>query len=722
MDNLKKILPTLLLGVAIFLVVKSCQSGGDKNDASSSATLAKQLDSQYPIQLEKYDINGKLIPTPKTAETLGSLDPKSGYKIKVDLTSEQAGIRSIKLTDYFQTIEDKQLFNKTGKNFAEYQKLAAKDPKTYKGNYNLISTVERKHQTVYTLGTKNVSVNFIGDKNPPKYNLLLNWQQGSKGNWERSLIYNRNWKFVNKISDKELQAVTYELPFNVLGSKKVEENGKQVEKTVKYPLLLRKTYTLRKDSYNVEVKLELINKTSFPVAFNLVQEATAGLLPESDISDKRIVAYGYLDDDKAKVDKEYDQSDLDDDDTKFDNWKKLGSSDSSSKPGMWIGETNKFFGAMVYLKPEGIDNSAEGSALVASKYDADFCIQAIRGNNNKPSWQTGIKLNEIKLPAATAENPAPSKTFTFEMFAGPKTRELLGADDALYKNLGYLDTLNTSSCFMRIPFLTRGLMWLLNFLGKLTTNYGIAIMILVGLVRLLLHPLAKRGQINMALAQKKMAALGPKIEKIKEKYKDNQQMASMEQMKLTREAGVFKGQLMGCLPMLLQMPIWISLFSGLSSEVTLRHASFLPFWITDLSAPDALASWGADLWLIGPSFNLLPILLGIAMYYQSKLNPSMNAAGQTPEQQQQQKMMKILMPVMMLFFFYKMPSGLTLYIMSSTIIGAIEQKRIRKYIKEHQEILEKEEAEKGVVVAAPGKASRDARPKKAKGANWYKKP
>jgi YidC/Oxa1 family membrane protein insertase len=116
--------------------------------------------------------------------------------------------------------------------------------------------------------------------------------------------------------------------------------------------------------------------------------------------------------------------------------------------------------------------------------------------------------------------------------------------------------------------------------------------------------------------------------------------------------------------------------------------------------------------LIGNSFNLLPILLVVAMYLQSKFNPAMGGqtATMTAEQQQQQKMMKIMMPLMMLLFFYNAPSGLTLYIMSSTTIGLIEQHVIRKHIREQEEL----EKQTETVVDAGGRGPRGNRPKKPK--------
>jgi membrane protein insertase Oxa1/YidC/SpoIIIJ len=125
--------------------------------------------------------------------------------------------------------------------------------------------------------------------------------------------------------------------------------------------------------------------------------------------------------------------------------------------------------------------------------------------------------------------------------------------------------------------------------------------------------------------------------------------------------------------------------------------------------------------MTGPisSFNLLPLLLTVAMFLQAKLNPQMGAAGTAPtkEQETQQKMMKVMMPAMMLLIFYNAASGLTLYIMTSTFAGVIEQIVIRKHIEQRKAA----EAAETTTVRVPGKAPRDTRPKKPKGPMFFKK-
>ena len=327
-----------------------------------------------------------------------------------------------------------------------------------------------------------------------------------------------------------------------------------------------------------------------------------------------------------------------------------------------------------------------------------------------------MKISEITLAPVKDENS--QMTIEMDVFIGPKERRLF-RENPLYNKLHYIDTVASGGCgWCTADWLRNWLMWLLTlFATKLFFgNYGLAIILLVLVVRVILHPLTKKGQISMANMQKNMAKLQPKIAKLKEKYANDKQALSAETMKLYKEHGNPMTGMLGCLPMMLQMPIWIALFSGLNTSVNLRNAAFLPFWLTDLAAPDRLITWAESIWLIGNSFNLLPILLCVAMFLQAKTNPSMSGAAASPEQAQQQKMMKYLMPVMMLFFFYNTPSGLTLYIMASTAIGVVEQMVIRKHIREREEL----QAASETVIEVSGGGMRGSRQKKPKGPNWQK--
>jgi len=236
-------------------------------------------------------------------------------------------------------------------------------------------------------------------------------------------------------------------------------------------------------------------------------------------------------------------------------------------------------------------------------------------------------------------------------------------------------------------------------------NYGVVIIILVFLIRLAMHPVTKKSQVSMS----KMGKLTPKVEQIRKKYANNKTEMNKQIMALYKEQGA--SPIMGMLPIMVQMPIWIALWSSINASIELRGAAFLPVWITDLSVPDALFRFSAvTLPLLGKldSFNLLPILMGVAFYLQQKLMPHQQAASASPQMAQQQKIMMIMMPLMFPLMLYKAPSGVNLYIMASTFAGIIEQYYVRKHIRE------KEQDESNGLVSVTSKTGGKVKKKKPK--------
>lgn len=214
------------------------------------------------------------------------------------------------------------------------------------------------------------------------------------------------------------------------------------------------------------------------------------------------------------------------------------------------------------------------------------------------------------------------------------------------------------------------LLGLLNWFYAYVPNYGLGIIFVTIVVRIAIYPLTLKSMRSM----KKMQLLGPELEELKKKYSDNQQELNKKMMEMYKERGV--NPLGGCLPMLLQTPVFFALYRMLSSAYELRGAPFVG-WITDLTQPDRMLPmpWMQGVPFLGPMFeylNLLPILMGVAMVVSQKVMP---VSG--PAQNPQQKMMMNIMPVFMSFMFYTMPSGLNLYFLTSTILGVVQQKFIR---------------------------------------------
>ncbi|MEY3024803.1 MAG: Membrane protein insertase YidC, partial [Planctomycetota bacterium] len=203
----------------------------------------------------------------------------------------------------------------------------------------------------------------------------------------------------------------------------------------------------------------------------------------------------------------------------------------------------------------------------------------------------------------------------------------------------------------------------------------------------------RRSQIQMTRFGKKMSELKPELDALQKRFKGDPKKLQQEQLQLYREKGVNPaGCLGGMLPMFLQMPIWIALYAMLFFAFELRQqpAFFGVFqlaggwgFLGDLSAPDGffLFPQPIDLWLFTmKGINVLPLLMGVVFWFQQKYMAPPTTATMTEEQLQQQKIMKVMMVVMFPIMLYAAPSGLTLYILTSSCIGIIETRAIRRRI------------------------------------------
>ena len=242
--------------------------------------------------------------------------------------------------------------------------------------------------------------------------------------------------------------------------------------------------------------------------------------------------------------------------------------------------------------------------------------------------------------------------------------------------------------------------WLADFLGVVLTtldqyvvfDWGFAIVLLVLIVRSILHPITKKSQINMQRFGKVMQKLKPEIDKLKQKHPNDPKRVQSEQMALMQKYGVNPFQMLGCLPMFLQMPIWIALYALLYFMFDIRQqpAFFGIFqligewpFLADLSSADHFFGKLDEpmhflLWNV-TGINLLPILMGVIFFIQQKYMSPQSMAT-TPEQASQQKIMRVMMVVLFPLMLYSAPSGLTLYILTSSTVGILESRRIRKHI------------------------------------------
>jgi len=263
-----------------------------------------------------------------------------------------------------------------------------------------------------------------------------------------------------------------------------------------------------------------------------------------------------------------------------------------------------------------------------------------------------------------------SKTWAFDLYAGPKRRTTLAAIDE--ELLELLD--EDVGMFSSIANIITAI---LGFYYGLLGNWGWAIILMTFTVRVLLFPLNRRFQTAMARYAKKMKRVQPMIDEVKEKHKNNPKRLREEQSRIMQEEGAIP-PLGGCLPMFLQFPIFIGLFQALRVDFNLRHEPFI-LWMRDLSMPDQLAHINFNTYLpfIGTIeyLNILPLLMICLWIAQHKVMPQPENSG--PDQERMKKMM-MGMQVFFAFLFYSYASGLALYMITSSSIAIFETVVIKK--------------------------------------------
>lgn len=250
--------------------------------------------------------------------------------------------------------------------------------------------------------------------------------------------------------------------------------------------------------------------------------------------------------------------------------------------------------------------------------------------------------------APTLLPPGQQLSREYRVYVGPKESQRLEAVGA------QLDR-SIDRGWAWVAPLTALFAWLLRATYLVVPNYGLDIILITIGVRLLTAPLMSKQMRSM----RKMGELQPKMKELQAKYGDDRQRQSEEMMKLYRQAGV--NPLGGCLPMLLQLPVFIGLYYALQSSIELRQAPFM-LWMDDLSAPETLFTIPG----LGLPVRVLPLLMGGSMVLQQRLTPTTIDPAQA-------RMMMTVMPVMFTALFYGFPSGLVLYWFVSNLLGIVHQ-------------------------------------------------
>ncbi|URJ23213.1 membrane protein insertase YidC [Blochmannia endosymbiont of Camponotus sp. C-003] len=287
-------------------------------------------------------------------------------------------------------------------------------------------------------------------------------------------------------------------------------------------------------------------------------------------------------------------------------------------------------------------NTSKGWIAMSQKYFATAWIPITQGNNtfyttyhDNNSVSIGFQSDSISLPIGE------TGTFQSILWIGPKIQE---------KMKEITPNLELVIDYGWLWFISQPLFKLLSFIHSYIENWGISIVIITLVIRLTMYPLTKAQYTSMA----KIRMLQPKLSAIQEAYKHDKYQYHQKTIELYKTEKV--NPLGGCLPLLIQMPIFLALYYMLSGSVELRHAKFA-FWIHDLSAPDP--------------YYILPILMGISMFFIQKMSPT------TISDAIQKKMMTIMLIIFTIFFFW-FPSGLVLYYIASNMITIIQQYMIHR--------------------------------------------
>lgn len=336
----------------------------------------------------------------------------------------------------------------------------------------------------------------------------------------------------------------------------------------------------------------------------------------------------------------------------------------------WLASTTTYFNSMLRFEPLPGQNAPVDWF---ESIDARALTPELYGRNREVELLITAKPTTI---AAGSSNEIASR-----LYIGPKKREVLTNEHYAAAWIQYDKSLVITQGICGIctwQWLIDGLFFILKTFHSVTNDWGLSIIGLVILVRLLLHPISKKAQLNML----KFGKLAPEMERIKKKYADDQEAMQREMMRFYKENG--STQIMGCLPMFLQMPVWIALWQAMQTTFELRHEPFFYnlTWIKDLSKPDHLIDFGTSYHLPLLSFvvisglNVLPFLFGALQFIQFKIQPK--PPTMTPEQAQQQKMTQWMMLIMMPVMLYASPSGLMIYMITSFLLGIAESKIVKK--------------------------------------------
>jgi YidC/Oxa1 family membrane protein insertase len=365
---------------------------------------------------------------------------------------------------------------------------------------------------------------------------------------------------------------------------------------------VKKTYSFSGDDYGVDLNTQILNTGTEKMAGTL--ELVLPYLVEGKTVQSRFEVSGAVT--------------LTDNQLKTDTLKDLDTKPKTYEKVLWTGFNDKYFLSAVLNK----ENSIESVRIQKS---ANNYIDSV-----------------IESPAFDLQ-PGQSYSVSYKLFYGPKDLDILKAQG---------DNLERALDLGWFSAIAKPLLYILKFFYKYTHNYGIAIIIITVILKFLFFPLTHKSYKSM----KEMQKLQPKMLELREKYKNDREALNRSTMELYKTHKV--NPLGGCLPMVVQIPVFFALYKALMCSIELRHAPFV-LWITDLSAKDP--------------YYVTPIIMGVTMFIQQKMTPSTMDPAQA-------KMM-LALPVVFTFMFLNFPSGLVIYWLVNNILTIAQQAYINRLLK-----------------------------------------
>ena len=610
-------------------------TGNSTKDSAEDSTDANALPAPFDVLqvMQHAPID--------TTLTLGSLENLEKWKLEAHFTQTGAGIQSIRFADIFETVDGKLAWNNFRSDGGEQPSIEEM--------YLLVDEQTVNDKIVPALGA---------------YKIVINDQElnlSSASDWQVSSSRSDGIHFIATIIDVHKTEIAK----------------------------VHRTWTLD-NQFGLQLSQSIHNLTSQDVVVQWVQYGPPSLtVDRSRYMDRRRFRFGWelgLDGHLAPIQSndvvlEFADAIKERSDTI---WPTVDSIEEGDKLS-WFASSNRYFALATF---PNITKEGEGTRLFGDKVEKITTV--VDGPEGSETVLTGLYSPETTVSGGGIYD------ISMGIYAGPLERSVLDTEQPyMALNLRDLVLYQMSSMCAICTF-----QWLADFLAIVLTlldqyvvfDWGFSIIILVLIVRTILHPITKRSQINMQRFGKVMQKLKPEIDKLKKKYPNDPKRVQGEQMALMQQYGVNPLQMLGCLPMFLQMPVWIALYALLYFMFDIRQepAFFGVFqmigdwpFLADLSSADHFFGTFENpvqflFWNI-TGINILPILMGGIFFVQQKyMSPQSMATS--PEQESQQKIMRIMMVVMFPLMLYSAPSGLTLYILTSSTVGILESRRIRKHI------------------------------------------